>query len=412
MPDSEVESLLKPWVGEPFSQLPSDIQTIVWQLLPQRRDPRYLLPPRRFVSSWDDLGENDRLKAARHPELMFELGFRKHPDGSGDIDARFIDNSAWEISRFGNAAVTVPRMEPVNDGGDESPPEIPTSLSPMELAAYAATNNPWLIARCAPDGLGCDLLRLERRAFDSGYLSPTRVLEKAVDILRAGNIVMTALQDGVRREMLAEDWRYWTFRTSPLDKNGLVVCEVTTREPIAGWTNFLISREHAEQVRVELLGREAASGLAAAEAVSHRRRQLGQAWPSVPDAAGWETNPEPSMLKLETNLHGGEPYDAMAEDSGQSVTPADKNWIPDNVSAEAFKVVKNKAGGGGKVRQKVLDEMYPGRHYRGYYGGRFHSNVAGGRCQAVWCKSPDHGTRPCNYPGSPVDRGTSEPKKT
>ena len=71
------------------------------------------------------------------------------------------------------------------------------------------------------------------------------------------------------------------------------------------------------------------------------------------------------MLKLETNLHGGEPYDAMAEDSGQSVTPADKNWIPDNVSAEAFKVVKNKAGGGGKVRQKVLDEMVPGPSLQG-----------------------------------------------
>ncbi len=69
--------------------------------------------------------------------------------------------------------------------------------------------------------------------------------------------------------MLAEDWRYWSFRTSPLDKNGLVVCEVTTREPIAGWTNFLISREHAEQVRVELLGREAASGLAAVRRPAH-----------------------------------------------------------------------------------------------------------------------------------------------
>jgi hypothetical protein len=216
LPESEFASLIKPWIAKPYDQLSPEIQTIVWQWLPQRRDPRYLLPPRRFVSLWDDLDEKDRLKAARNADAAFELGFCEPPGGSRDIDAKWIDIRAWEISRFGIAKKNAPPMESTNDCGEGPVPEIPAWLSLMEFAAYAATNNPWLVARCAPDGSGCELDHLELRAIHSRSLSPTKVLEKAVDMLRAGKIVVTALRDGARREMPAEDWRYWTISTSPI----------------------------------------------------------------------------------------------------------------------------------------------------------------------------------------------------
>jgi hypothetical protein len=195
-----------------------------------------------------------------HGSAAFELGFCKPPGGSRDGDAKWIDIKAWETSRYGIvgrygiAEKNARAMEPTNDGGDGPVPEIPAWLSLMEFAAYAATDNPWLVAHCAPNGSGCELDHLELRSIHSGSLSPTKVLEKAVDMLRAGKIVVTALRDGARREMPAEDWRYWTISTSPVVENALVVCDVERREPVAGWTNFLISREHANLVRVALLG--------------------------------------------------------------------------------------------------------------------------------------------------------------
>jgi hypothetical protein len=307
LPETEFVSFLKQWIAKPFNQLPPEIQMIVWQWLPQRRDPRYLLPPRRFVSVWDDLDENERLKAARNSELAFELGFRAPSGGSRDIDAQFIDIDAWGISRFGSPNERVPPMEPASDGGDGPPPEIPAWLSPMELAAYAATNNPWLVARCAPDNPGYELDHLEFRAIHSRSLSPTKVLEKAADMLRAGKIVMTALRDGVRREMPAEDWRYCTFRASPVDKNALAVCDVTTHKPVAGWTNFLMSREHAECVRAALFGLEASiSALtkgAAGEAPEPTPQSPGEPMtsgveevgaPGPGQSAAPPTSPEPS----------------------------------------------------------------------------------------------------------------------
>jgi hypothetical protein len=241
MAESEFVSFLKPWIDKPFDQLSPEVS------------------PRGFASVWDEFGENERLKAERNAETAFELGFRQGPDRSRKIDAQLIDIYAWEISRFGIAEGNAPPREPVNDGREGPLPEIPAWLSPMELAAYAATDNPWLVARCAPGGSGLELDQLEFRAVHSRSLSPTKVLEKAVGMLRAGKIVMTALRDGVRREMPVEDWRYWTFRTSPVDKNTLVVCDVTTSELVVGWTNFLISREQADLVRAALLGREPTS---------------------------------------------------------------------------------------------------------------------------------------------------------
>jgi hypothetical protein len=135
MPKSEFEALpdaIKRWVDEPFDKLPPEIQTIVRRCLPQRKDPRFLLPPRRFVSVWDMLEPNERLKAAELAETALELGFLGAAAPSRDIDARLNDIYAWEISRFGIVAADTRPMEPANIGGDEPRPEIPAWLSPME----------------------------------------------------------------------------------------------------------------------------------------------------------------------------------------------------------------------------------------------------------------------------------------
>jgi hypothetical protein len=186
------------------------------------------------------------------------------------------------------------------------------------------------------------------------------VLEKAVELLRVGKIVMTALQDGQRREMPAENWRYWTFRTSTLDKNALAVCDVKAYEPVAGWKEFLISREHADLVRTALLGPIGAlSPVAGPESEptlpSEPIPSGAHSGGAVPDR-GPEADPSAELIAWHTAWQNANP---LASDK-KAIEAARQQFGKQNITTRQIIGLRKLPDGSQRTRGPKLGKKYAG----------------------------------------------------